>query len=251
MAHRDTPGGPVFLCLWANMWSRSSRPYQASRNCHENGRSETVNGDFQGHKSALILRAACALVHTKNRAAGRSDSPPPENFLKPVCGISVVKRKITPVFTKVIFSLVDLKGIEPSNLTDANRALSQLSYRPKSALFMRKSCEFWISQIFDFQGKVQQIGQENGKQKIGSDVSHYGCERSALPAELRAQIGTIRAKKVANFGFLKYSIFRGKSNKSDRKTGNRKSGRMCLTMDANRALSQLSYRPIFQQRYIL
>lgn len=27
--------------------------------------------------------------------------------------------------------LVDLKGIEPSNLTDANRALSQLSYRPR------------------------------------------------------------------------------------------------------------------------
>ena len=26
--------------------------------------------------------------------------------------------------------LVDLKGIEPSNLTDANRALSQLSYKP-------------------------------------------------------------------------------------------------------------------------
>ena len=28
------------------------------------------------------------------------------------------------------FSEVDLKGIEPSNLTDANRALSQLSYEP-------------------------------------------------------------------------------------------------------------------------
>ena len=26
--------------------------------------------------------------------------------------------------------MVDLKGIEPSNLTDANRALSQLSYEP-------------------------------------------------------------------------------------------------------------------------
>ena len=26
--------------------------------------------------------------------------------------------------------MVDLKGIEPSNLTDANRALSQLSYGP-------------------------------------------------------------------------------------------------------------------------
>ena len=71
-------------------------------------------------------------------AASRRNSPPPENFLKHVCGISVVKRKITPVFTEVIFLLVDLKGIEPSNLTDANRALSQLSYRPKSALFMRK-----------------------------------------------------------------------------------------------------------------
>ena len=73
-----------------------------------------------------------------NRAAGQGNSLPPENFLKPVCGISVVKRKITPVFTGVILYLVDLKGIEPSNLTDANRALSQLSYRPKSALFMRK-----------------------------------------------------------------------------------------------------------------
>ena len=29
--------------------------------------------------------------------------------------------------------LVDPKGIEPSNLTDANRALSQLSYGPMSS----------------------------------------------------------------------------------------------------------------------
>ena len=53
--------------------------------------------------------------------AGQSNSPPPQNFLKPVCGISVVKREITPVFTEVISLLVDLKGIEPSNLTDAKR----------------------------------------------------------------------------------------------------------------------------------
>ena len=31
---------------------------------------------------------------------------------------------------RVLFVLVDSKGIEPSNLTDANRALSQLSYKP-------------------------------------------------------------------------------------------------------------------------
>ena len=30
--------------------------------------------------------------------------------------------------------MVDLKGIEPSNLTDANRALSQLSYKPEFQL---------------------------------------------------------------------------------------------------------------------
>ncbi len=65
-AHRDTPGGPVFLCLWANMWSESVQPYPTSRNCHENGRTESDNADFHDHKSALILRAACALVHTKN-----------------------------------------------------------------------------------------------------------------------------------------------------------------------------------------
>ena len=36
----------------------------------------------------------------------------------------------TPPPTAGVFLLVDLKGIEPSNLTDANRALSQLSYKP-------------------------------------------------------------------------------------------------------------------------
>ena len=54
-------------------------------------------------------------------AADRRNSPLSKKFSKAVCGISVVKRKITPVFTEVIFSLVDLKGIEPSNLTDAKR----------------------------------------------------------------------------------------------------------------------------------
>ena len=123
-------------------------------------------------------------------AADRRNSPMSKKFSKAVCGISVVKRKITPVFTEVISLLVDLKGIEPSNLTDANRALSQLSYRPKSALFMRKSCEFWISQIFDFQGKVQQIGLKNKGREIGSDVPRYGCECDALPTALQAQISS-------------------------------------------------------------
>ncbi len=45
--------------------------------------------------------------------------------------------------------LVDLKGIEPSNLTDANRALSQLSYKPISIFFGSLSRALCIiSQIF-------------------------------------------------------------------------------------------------------
>ena len=40
----------------------------------------------------------------------------------------ICKTKSTQTGT---FVLVDLKGIEPSNLTDANRALSQLSYKPE------------------------------------------------------------------------------------------------------------------------
>ena len=47
-------------------------------------------------------------------AADRRNSPLSKKFSKAVCGISVVKRKITPVFTEVISYLVDSKGIEPS-----------------------------------------------------------------------------------------------------------------------------------------
>ena len=44
------------------------------------------------------------------------------------CALTFVKsgRKLH----KACDQVVDLKGIEPSNLTDANRALSQLSYKP-------------------------------------------------------------------------------------------------------------------------
>ena len=76
-------------------------------------------------------------------------------------------------------------------------------------------------------------------------MSHYGCERSALPAELRAQIGTFYAEKVAEFGFLKYALFR-KNQRIGLKNGATNLGRMCLAMDANVMRSQLRYRPKFQ-----
>ena len=43
----------------------------------------------------------------------------------------------------------------------------------------------------------------------GSNPRPLRCERSALPAELRAHIGRFPSKKVAKNGFLGHSILRG------------------------------------------
>ena len=51
-----------------------------------------------------------------------------------LCGIAALSQKIKNRRKhKACDVLVDPKGIEPSNLTDANRALSQLSYGPMSS----------------------------------------------------------------------------------------------------------------------
>ena len=112
--------------------------------------------------------------------AGQSNSPPPQNFLKPVCGISVVKREITPVFTEVISLLVDLKGIEPSNLTDANRALSQLSYRPKSALFMQKKLRILDFSNIQFSGEspTNWTGKRGTENQVGCVALWMRTQRS-------------------------------------------------------------------------
>ena len=72
----------------------------------------------------------------------------------------------------------------------------------------------------------------------------FGCEPNALPAELRAQIGHFSIKKVSKNGFLRYSILREKSEKPDEKLEGKTGPVMKIHMDANRTLSQLSYRPI-------
>ena len=55
---------------------------------------------------------------------GAAELRPGKNQITP----EIEKSRETIGFTAL---LVDLKGIEPSNLTDANRALSQLSYKPE------------------------------------------------------------------------------------------------------------------------
>ena len=49
----------------------------------------------------------------------------------------------------------------------------------------------------------------------GSNPRPRRCERRALPAELTAQISHFSIKKVMKNRFLRYSILRGKSRKSD------------------------------------
>ena len=51
----------------------------------------------------------------------------------------------------------------------------------------------------------------------GSNPRPRRCERRALPAELTAQISHFSIKKVAKNRFLRYSILREKSGKSDEK----------------------------------
>ena len=45
-------------------------------------------------------------------------------------------------------------------------------------------------------------------------------------------------------GFLRYSILREKSEKSDEKLEGKNGPVMCVHMDANRTLSQTSYAPV-------
>ena len=78
----------------------------------------------------------------------------------------------------------------------------------------------------------------------GSNPRPRRCERRALPAELTAQIGHLSIKKVMKNGFLRYSILRGKSEKTDEELETKIGAVMCVHVDANRTLSQLSYRPI-------
>mgnify|MGYP006982213030 CR=1 FL=1 len=108
--------------------------------------------------------------------------------LKPVCGISVVKREIAVVKTTAISIFGGLEGDRTLDLCDANAALSQLSYEPILAIFHRKSCEKRIFRIFDFEGIVRKIGLLIGKGPEPWDVRPYGCEPYALPAELWAHI---------------------------------------------------------------
>ena len=56
-----------------------------------------------------------------------------------VCGIIVVKRKITAKLGGDFPFMVDPRRIELPNLSDANRTLSQLSYGPILPLFARFS----------------------------------------------------------------------------------------------------------------
>ena len=65
-------------------------------------------------------------IEESTGCAHRSMNAPPARSMRIRSPSSKTKKQAVGL----LFVLVDSKGIEPSNLTDANRALSQLSYEP-------------------------------------------------------------------------------------------------------------------------
>ena len=67
---------------------------------------------------------------------------------------------------------------------------------------------------FDFEGIVRKTGQKIGRKNRAGDGGPYGCERSALPAELRAR-GTALQQRIIlyhNFHRCKDYFFRNPQN---------------------------------------
>ncbi len=74
--------------------------------------------------------------------------------------------------------MVDPKGIEPSNLTDANRALSQLSYGPILP-FLRRFCnKLQLLQLFDFNGFQRKITLKSWTNSRWSMCDHRDANRT-------------------------------------------------------------------------
>ena len=90
---------------------------------------------------------SCAAINNKGHSFRKGV---PFKWLKPkpVCGISVVKREIAAVFHCGDFHFGGPNRDRTDDLTDANRTLSQLSYRPIYCFSRRKPAYDIIAGFF-------------------------------------------------------------------------------------------------------
>ena len=135
------------------------------------------------------------------------------------------------------------KGIRTLDLSDANRTLSQLSYGPISPLFAGFCNKKQIFKFFDFRRFRRKFSPKSWAETRRSMCDHRDANRT-LSQLSYGPISPLFAgfcNKKQIFKFFDFRRFRRKfSPKSWAET--RRS--MCDHRDANRTLSQLSYKPI-------
>ena len=134
------------------------------------------------------------------------------------------------------------KGIRTLDLSDANRTLSQLSYGPISPLFAGFCNKKQIFKFFDFRRFRRKFSPKSWAETRRSMCDHRDANRT-LSQLSYGPISPLFAgfcNKKQIFKFFDFRRFRRKfSPKSWAET--RRS--MCDHRDANRTLSQLSYKP--------
>ena len=111
-----------------------------------------------------------------------------------VCGKIMVKRKITAKLAVIFLKNGGPNRDRTDDLTDANRTLSQLSYRPIFGCFVY-FCSICLCSLLFWPGPCYVA--------------------LALPAELWAHIGHFPSKKVMKNRFLRYSVLRRNHGKPD------------------------------------
>ena len=146
------PSGDYFAKQHGNSWCAG--PVISLESCKKAVKSKIsrlFDVTSQHYRCRVARQSGAKNCHRRN-------SFPPLNDINGVEARSAGPKTKEKATTFVVaFSLVDLKGIEPSNLTDANRALSQLSYRPMSLetgtivlYHIFSSCKEFFPHVFGF-----------------------------------------------------------------------------------------------------
>ena len=150
------------------------------------------------------------LTQTKEGHSFRKGVPFKWSKQKSVCGTSVVKRENRRSENCGDFQFWwTVRGSNPRPRRCERRALPAELTAQIGHLSIKKVMKNGFLRYSILRGKSGKTDCCIGREPELWDVTTYGCERSALPAELRAHIGRFLSKKVAKNGFLGHSILRG------------------------------------------
>ena len=129
------------------------------------------------------------------------------------------------------------------DLTDANRTLSQLSYRPILPLFAGFCNKKLIFKFSDFRRIQRKTSPKSWTETRRSMCDHRDANRTLSQLSYRPILPLFAGfcnKKL----IFKFSDFRRIQRKTSPKSWTETRRSMCDHRDANRTLSQLSYKPV-------